>query len=55
MPAYAFFDGKFIPLAKAKVGVMTHAFNYGTACFEGIRGNWNKEQGQMYIFRMKEH
>jgi len=55
MPAYAFFDGKFVPLSKAKVGVMTHAFNYGTACFEGIRGNWNKEQGQMYIFRMKEH
>ena len=55
MPPYAFFDGKFVLLAKAKVGVMTHAFNYGTACFEGIRGNWNKEQGQMYIFRMKEH
>jgi len=55
MPPYAFFDDKFVPLAKAKVGVMTHAFNYGTACFEGIRGNWNKEQGQMYIFRMKEH
>jgi branched-chain amino acid aminotransferase len=55
MPPYAFFDGKFVPLGKAKVGVMTHAFNYGTACFEGIRGNWNKEQGQMYIFRMKEH
>ncbi|MFA5366814.1 MAG: branched-chain amino acid transaminase [Dehalococcoidia bacterium] len=55
MPSYTFFDGKFIPLAKAKVGVMTHAFNYGTACFEGIRGNWNKEQKQMYIFRMKEH
>jgi len=55
MPPHAFFDGKFVPLAKAKVGVMTHAFNYGTACFEGIRGNWNKEQGQMYIFRIKEH
>ena len=55
MPSYAFFDDKFVPLAKAKIGVMTHAFNYGTACFEGIRGNWNKEQGQMYIFRMKEH
>jgi len=55
MPPYAFLDDKFVPLAKAKVGVMTHAFNYGTACFEGIRGNWNKEQGQMYIFRIKEH
>ncbi|MBI2848440.1 MAG: branched-chain amino acid transaminase, partial [Chloroflexi bacterium] len=28
---------------------------YGTALFEGIRGNWNSEQRQIYIFRMKEH
>ncbi|TEU04728.1 MAG: branched-chain amino acid transaminase [Dehalococcoidia bacterium] len=55
MPPYAFFDGKFVPLAEAKIGIMTHAFNYGTACFEGIRGNWNEEQGQMYIFRLAEH
>ncbi len=55
MPPYAFFDGKFVPLSEAKIGIMTHAFNYGTACFEGIRGNWNEEQGQMYIFRLAEH
>ena len=55
MPPYAFFDGKFMPLSEAKIGVVTHAFNYGTACFEGIRGNWNGEQGQMYIFRLAEH
>jgi branched-chain amino acid aminotransferase len=55
MSSYAYFEGKFVPLAEAKVGVMTHAFNYGTACFEGIRGNWNGERGQMYIFRLKEH
>jgi branched-chain amino acid aminotransferase len=34
---------------------MTHAFNYGTACFEGIRGNWNKDKGQIYLFRVREH
>ena len=55
MPSYAFFDGKFMPLSEAKIGIVTHAFNYGTACFEGIRGNWNEEQGQMYIFRLREH
>jgi len=55
MPPYAFFDGKFVPLSEARIGIMTHAFNYGTACFEGIRGNWNEEQGQMYIFRLAEH
>ena len=55
MPPYAFFQGKIVPLAEAKIGVMTHAFNYGTACFEGIRGNWSSENKQMYLFRMKEH
>jgi branched-chain amino acid aminotransferase len=55
MSSYAFFNGKLVPLSEAKVGIMTHAFNYGTACFEGIRGNWNEEQGQMHIFRLREH
>lgn len=52
---YAFFNGKFVPLSEAKIGIMTHAFNYGTACFEGIRGNWNAEHKQMYIFRLADH
>jgi len=55
MPAYAFFNGKFVPLSEAKIGVMTHAFNYGTACFEGIRGNWNEAEQQMYLFRVSDH
>lgn len=55
MPQLAFFEKKFVPLSEARVGVMTHAFNYGTACFEGIRGNWNKQQGQIYLFRLREH
>jgi branched-chain amino acid aminotransferase len=55
MPSYAFFQKKFIPLEEAKIGIMTHAFHYGTAIFEGIRGNWNAERKQTYIFRQKEH
>ena len=55
MPPYAFFHGKIMPLSEAKLGVMTHAFNYGTGCFEGIRGNWNSEDKQIYLFRAKEH
>jgi branched-chain amino acid aminotransferase len=34
---------------------MTHAFNYGTGVFEGIRGNWNEDDEQVYVFRIKEH
>ncbi len=55
MPSYAFFHNEFVPLAEAKIGVMTHALHYGTAIFEGIRGNWNSEKQQTYIFRLKEH
>ncbi len=52
---YAFLGGKQVPLADAKVGVMTHALHYGTAVFEGIRGNWNEDHGKMYVFRLREH
>ncbi len=55
MPSYAYFHKQFVPLAEAKIGVMTHALHYGTAIFEGIRGNWNSEQKQIYLFRLKEH
>jgi branched-chain amino acid aminotransferase len=55
MPSYAYFKGKIIPLEQANVNVMTHCIHYGTAVFEGIRGNWNKKEKQTYIFRLKEH
>lgn len=51
----AFFEGEFVPLEQASVNVMTHAFNYGTAVFEGIRGNWSAENGELYLFRVREH
>lgn len=53
--AWAFLGGEQIPLEDAKVGVMTHALHYGTAVFEGIRGNWNERQGKAVIFRLEEH
>jgi branched-chain amino acid aminotransferase len=55
MPSYCYFQKQFVPLNEAKVGVMTQALHYGTGLFEGIRGNWNAEKDQMYIFRLKEH
>ncbi len=55
MPSYAYFQKKFVPIAEAKLGIMTHALHYGTALFEGIRGNWDAQQKQIWLFRMKEH
>lgn len=54
-PQFAFFRGETVPLEDARVSVMTHALHYGTAVFEGIRGNWNADQETMYIFRLREH
>lgn len=52
---YAFFEGKFVPLAEAKVSIMTHSFNYGTGCFEGIRAYWNEQEEQLYAFHLRAH
>ena len=51
----AFVRGKIVPMEEAQVSVMTHALHYGTAVFEGIRGNWNAESEKLYLFRMEEH
>lgn len=52
---WAYFKNNIVPIDKARVSVMTHAFNYGTAVFEGIRGYWNENDEQLYIFRLPEH
>jgi len=51
----SFFQGQYIPLAEAKISVLTHGFGYGTGCFEGIRGYYNDEHEQVYLFRLPEH
>ncbi|GAC1389478.1 MAG: branched-chain amino acid transaminase [Ktedonobacteraceae bacterium] len=48
-------NGKFLPAERGVISVRTHGFAYGTGCFEGIRGYWNKEDEQVYLFRLKEH
>lgn len=52
---YAFFKGQIVPIEAAKVSVMTHALNYGTGVFGGLRGYWNEEQEQLYVFRIHDH
>jgi branched-chain amino acid aminotransferase len=54
-PCYAFFEGKIVPIAQAKVSVMTHALHYGTAVFGGMRAYWNDEEEQLYLFRPLDH
>jgi branched-chain amino acid aminotransferase len=50
-----YFEGNFVAMRDAKVSIMTHAFMYGTATFEGIRAYWNAEQGKLYGLKLREH
>lgn len=50
-----FMNGGFIPAEQGVIPVRTHGFSYGTGCFEGIRGYWNEEEQQVYLFRLREH
>ncbi|HOV73970.1 MAG TPA: branched-chain amino acid transaminase [Candidatus Hydrogenedentes bacterium] len=53
--AYAYFNGGYVPIEEAKISIMTHALNYGTGLFEGIRGYYVKEEDNILVFRLKEH
>jgi branched-chain amino acid aminotransferase len=51
----AFLDGRYLPMEDAKISIATHAFNYGTGCFEGIRGYWNPEHRDLYLVKLQHH
>ena len=55
LPGHAFIDGKIVPYAEAKVGILTHGLNYGTAVFGGIRAYWNDDEGELFVFRPVDH
>ncbi|HSK51193.1 MAG TPA: branched-chain amino acid transaminase [Clostridia bacterium] len=50
-----YFEGQYVPMREAKVSIMTHAFMYGTATFEGIRAYWNEDQQRLYGLKIREH
>jgi branched-chain amino acid aminotransferase len=52
---YAYFHDEIVPIEQAKVSIMTNTFNYGTGCFGGIRGYWNGDREQLYVFRILDH
>ncbi|MGH2358555.1 MAG: branched-chain amino acid transaminase [Candidatus Limnocylindria bacterium] len=52
--AWAYFEGRLVPIDEAKVSIATHALNYGTAVFEGIRA-YRQHDGSLAILFAKEH
>ncbi|TGN10973.1 branched-chain amino acid transaminase [Leptospira ilyithenensis] len=51
----SYFEGKIIPSEDAKISIQTHAFQYGTAVFGGIRGYHNETRKNVFVFRILDH
>ena len=49
------FNNQFVPLAEANVNILTHALNYGTGVFEGIRGYFDEKRQDLFLVRPVEH
>ena len=54
-PKYMCLDGDIVPFEDARVHVLTPAMRYAALVFEGMRGWWNSEHEEMYLFRIHDH
>ena len=52
--AWAYFEGRLVPFGDANLSIATHALNYGTAIFEGIRA-YRQDDGSLAILFALEH
>jgi branched-chain amino acid aminotransferase len=50
-----YFNGQFLPEAQARVPLLTHALQYGTGVFEGIRAYHDAATGEVLLFRATDH
>ncbi len=55
LDSIAFHRGEFKPLKDCNINIMTHALQYGTMVFGGIRGYYNKEKDNIFLFRPYDH
>lgn len=54
-PKYTVMNGNLTPYEDTRIHVMAPAVTYAANVFEGIRGYWNEEKQQLYLFRLVEH
>ena len=52
---YLYHDGKIRSADLSTVSVKSHAFNYGTAAFEGMRAFYDSKQKTWQLFRPERH
>jgi len=55
LPKLAYFRGQVVPYTDVRLGLLTHALNYGTAVFGGLRAFWNEDEKELFVFRPLDH
>ncbi|MGE3887429.1 MAG: branched-chain amino acid transaminase [Vicinamibacterales bacterium] len=51
----AYFDGRFVPGAEARLPIGCHAVQYGQGVFAGIRGYLDQDGSTINVFRLPDH
>jgi branched-chain amino acid aminotransferase len=52
---WAYHGGELVKMGDIRLSPATHALNYGTGVFEGIRAYWNESKGTLQVLKMREH
>lgn len=50
-----YLNGQIVDYADCKIHAFASVVKYGAGVFEGLRGYWNADAGQLYVFRLREH
>jgi branched-chain amino acid aminotransferase len=52
---WCYHGGEFVRMGDIRLSPATHALNYGTGVFEGIRAYWNEGRGALQVLKLREH
>jgi branched-chain amino acid aminotransferase len=54
-PRTLYLNGRLVAYDEARIHVQSSAVKFGASVFEGLRAYWNARQGELYVFRLREH
>src|ERR687883_978114 len=52
---WCYHGGEMAKMGEIRLSPATHALNYGTGVFEGIRAYWNERRGTLQVLKLREH
>ncbi len=52
---WCYHGGELVKMGEIRLSPATHALNYGTGVFEGIRAYWNERRGTLQVLKLREH